>query len=96
MVPVKGKVDISQNFVAFLEYMNFSRSFLVRQLFFLRFSSIIQQLICCCFMIFQINQLYWHFYIVLSLIKRKNLVEKIKTTINCQTIDSKPSKKNID
>jgi len=28
--------------------------------------------------------------------KEKNLVEKIKTALNCQTIDSKPSKKLID
>jgi len=78
VVPVKGKVDILQNFVAFLEYMNFSRVFLVRQLFFLRFSSIIQQLICCCFMIFQINQLYRHFLYCFEFNQKKKSCRKNK------------------
>ena len=62
----------------------FSRVFLACQLINWWFQSIVRQLICCCFMSFQIafinvnNQLYRHFYIVLILIKRIHLFEDIK------------------
>ena len=66
-------------------FLDKNRVFLVCQLL-RRAQSIIPELICCCFMSFQMlflnNQLYWHFYNVLILMRRNNPIEKINNKLS--------------
>jgi len=72
-------------FLSFFFFSLFSRVFLVCQLIIWQFQSIIRQLICCCFMSFQMfffkqSSDIGIFYTVLILIKGNNLVGKINNS----------------
>ena len=78
-------------------FIYFSRVFLVRQLFFWRFFVNYSKVNLLLFYDFpDKSTISAFFYIILILIKRKNLVEKIKATINCLNSWQKIVKKIID